>query len=207
MNKYLYYIFTSISFALLIAAPGRFAFGLILCFELFFLIFTGFLFSFILKRLELNEMNSVFTVISLIFSTILYKQIIMCFFPLIALQLSFVFYLPAVTSYIIGIVYKNVNSSTKISLIENVKVTGLFSILALIFYLIRDIIGYGTFTFPSSKGLFEYQILNSEKFVWGTLFASIPGSLVLVSVTILIFIFVQKKFNIIERAEDANDSE
>ncbi|MBQ0002632.1 MAG: hypothetical protein KBT21_03760 [Treponema sp.] len=207
MNKYLYYIFTSISFALLIAAPGRFAFGLILCFELFFLIFTGFLFSFILKKLELNEMNSVFTVISLIFSTILYKQIIMCLFPLIALQLSFVFYLPAVTSYIIGIVYKNVNSSTKISLIENVKVTGLFSILALIFYLIRDIIGYGTFTFPSSKGLFEYQILNSENFVWGTLFASIPGSLVLVSVTILIFIFVQKKFNIIERAEDANDSE
>lgn len=207
MNKYLYYIFTSISFALLIAAPGRFAFGLILCFELFFLIFTGFVFSFILKKLELKEMNSIITVISLIFSTILYKQIIMCLFPVIALQLSFVFYLPAVTSYIIGIIYKNVESSTKISLVENLKISSFFSLIALFFYLIRDVLGYGTFTFPSSKGISEYIILKPETLSWGTLFASIPGCLVLVSVAILVFIFVQNKFNIIERAGDSNDSE
>lgn len=207
MNKYLYYIFTSISFALLIAAPGRFAFGLVLCFELFFLIMTGFLFSFLLKKFQLNELNSVVTVISLIFSTVLYKQIIMCLFPIIALQLSFVFYLPAVTSYIIGIVYKNVNNSTKLSLAENLKVTMFFSILALIFYLLRDIVGYGTITIPSAKGISEYVLIGPNVFECGTLFASIPGSLVLVSVAILVFIFIQNKFNIVERAGDLNDSE
>lgn len=207
MNKYLYYIFTSISFALLIAAPGRFAFGLVLCFELFFLIMTGFLFSFLLKKFQLNELNSVVTVISLIFSTVLYKQIIMCLFPIIALQLSFVFYLPAVTSYIIGIVYKNVNNSTKLSLAENLKVTMFFSILALIFYLLRDIVGYGTITIPSAKGISEYVLIGPNVFECGTLFASIPGSLVLVSVAILVFIFIQNKFNIVERAGDSNDSE
>lgn len=206
MNKYLYYIFTSISFALLIAAPGRLAFGIVLCFELFFLILTGFLFSFLSKRFQLNEMNSVITVLSLIFSTVLYKQIIMCLFPVIALQLSFVFYLPAVTSYIIGIVYKNLNTSTKLSLSENLKITLFFSVLALLFYLVRDILGYGTITFPSASGIFEYQLLKPEVFSCGTLFASIPGSLVLVCVAILLFIFIQNKFNIIERAGDENVS-
>lgn len=207
MNKYLYYIFTSISFALLIAAPGRFAFGLVLCFELFFLIITGFLFSFILKRFQLNEMNSIITVIGLVFSTVLYKQIIMLLFPIIALQLSFVFYLPAVTSYMIGIVYKNVNSSTKISLVENLKITMFFTILALIFYLLRDVIGYGTITIPSAYGISEYAVFPPDFFSCGILFTSIPGSLVLVSVAILVFVFIQNKFNIIERAGDSNDSE
>ena len=61
MNKYLYYIFTAISFALLIAAPGRFAFGIIVCFELFFLLFVSFIFSFFTKKLHVEELNSIFT--------------------------------------------------------------------------------------------------------------------------------------------------
>ncbi|MBQ0162484.1 MAG: hypothetical protein KBS84_04895, partial [Treponema sp.] len=110
-------------------------------------------------------------------------------------------------SYIIGIVYKNVNNSTKLSLAENLKVTMFFSILALIFYLLRDIVGYGTITIPSAKGISEYVLIGPNVFECGTLFASIPGSLVLVSVAILVFIFIQNKFNIVERAGDLNDSE
>ncbi|MCI6799909.1 MAG: hypothetical protein MR970_10705 [Spirochaetia bacterium] len=207
MNKSIYYIFTAISFAFLIAAPGRFAFGLIICAELFFLVLSGFCISFFIKKINLQEMNSVITVASLIFSTVLYKQIIMCIFPLAALQLSFVFYLPAVTSYVIGIIYKNIGTSTKQSLANNLKLTGLFSAFALLFYLIRDIFGYGTFTLPSSNGLIEKIIFSTESFSWCTLFASIPGALFLVSISILLFIFVQNKFKIIERLGDSNDSE
>ena len=126
MNKYLYYIFTAISFALLIAAPGRFAFGIIVCFELFFLLFVSFIFSVFTKKLHVEELNSIFTVIGLVFSTILYKQIIMWLFPLVALQMSFVFYLPAVSSYVIGIIYNNINQSTKVSFIENIKIVSTF---------------------------------------------------------------------------------
>lgn len=201
MNKYLYYIFTSISFSLLVAAPGRFAFGIIICIELFFILFFGFLFSFLEKKMHCEELNSIFTVIALVFSTILYKQIIMAIFPLIALQLSFVFYLPAFTSYVIGIIYGNVNNSTKMSLIENIKITAVFSILALFYYLIRDVFGYGTFTLPSSSGILETVIFDSESFSWTTILASIPGALVLVSLTVLIFLFVQNKFKILERGE------
>lgn len=199
MNKFTYYIFTAISFAFLIAAPGRLAFGIIICLELFFLIFFGFLFSFVTKKVNLHDMNPVITAIGLVFSTILYKQLVMCFFPLIALQMSFVFYLPAATSYIVGIVFKNVNTSTKLSLIQNIKIVSIFSVFAIIFYLIRDIFGYGTLTFPSSSGLVEKTLFDINSFSWGIFFASIPGALVLVSVSILIFVFVQNKFKIIER--------
>lgn len=207
MNKYVYYIFTAISFALLVAAPGRFAFGIIICAELFFLLFLGLLFSHITKLFKGEELNSIFTVVGLVFATVLYKQIIMWLFPLMALQMSFVFYLPAVTSYMIRVVYGNINSNTKISLIDNAKIIGFFSIFALIFYLIRDIFGYGTFTLPSSNGLIEKTIFSPTSFSWTTYIASIPGALVLVSFSILFVIFVQNKFKIIERAGGKNDSE
>lgn len=207
MNKYGYYIFTAISFALLVAAPGRFAFGIIICAELFFLLFLGLLFSHITKLFKGEELNSIFTVVGLVFATVLYKQIIMWLFPLMALQMSFVFYLPAVTSYMIRVVYGNINSNTKISLIDNAKIIGFFSIFALIFYLIRDIFGYGTFTLPSSNGLIEKTIFSPDSFSWTTYIASIPGALVLVSFSILFVIFVQNKFKIIERAGGKNDSE
>ena len=76
MNKYLYYIFTAISFALLIAAPGRFAFGIIVCFELFFLLFVSFIFSVFTKKLHVEELNSIFTVIGLVFSIVKWYALI-----------------------------------------------------------------------------------------------------------------------------------
>lgn len=203
MNKQIYNIFTVISFALLIASPGRFAFGLIICAELFFLAICGLIVSALLEKLNLNQFKSILTIITLIFSTILYKQIIMWLFPLIALQLSFVFYLPAISSYMIGMIYKN---DSKIKFSENIKIISFFSIFALVFYLIRDILGFGTFTFPTLNGIFELILFNSKTLSWSVFFASMPGALFLVSVSILIFVCIQKRFNIIERIGDENDS-
>lgn len=203
MNKQIYNIFTVISFALLIASPGRFAFGLIICAELFFLAICGLIISALLEKLNLNQFKSILTIITLIFSTILYKQIIMWLFPLIALQLSFVFYLPAISSYMIGMIYKN---DSKIKFSENIKIISFFSIFALVFYLIRDILGFGSFTFPTLNGIFELILFNSKTLSWSVFFASMPGALFLVSVSILIFVCIQKRFNIIERIGDENDS-
>lgn len=203
MNKQIYNIFTVISFALLIASPGRFAFGLIICAELFFLAICGLIVSALLEKLNLNQFKSILTIITLIFSTILYKQIIMWLFPLIALQLSFVFYLPAISSYMIGMIYKN---DSKIKFSENIRIISFFSIFALVFYLIRDILGFGSFTFPTLNGIFELILFNSKTLSWSVFFASMPGALFLVSVSILIFVCIQKRFNIIERIGDENDS-
>lgn len=203
MNKQIYNIFTVISFALLIASPGRFAFGLIICAELFFLAICGLIVSALLEKLNLNQFKSILTIITLIFSTILYKQIIMWLFPLIALQLSFVFYLPAISSYMIGMIYKN---DSKIKISENIKIISFFSIFALVFYLIRDILGFGSFTFPTLNGIFEIILFNSKTLSWSVFFASMPGALFLVTVSILVFVCIQNKFNIIERIGDENDS-
>lgn len=202
MKNNIYYIFTSISFALLIAAPGRFAFGIIIGCELLFLIFSSLFFSFISKRLKLNEFNSVISVTGIVFATICYKLIVSILFPLIALQMSFVFYLPAVSAYIIGIVFRNLNNSTKQNALENLKITVFFVLFTLVFYLIRDIAGYGTFTVPGESGLIEKIIFSPDSFSWCTFFASIPGALVLVSIAILVFIFVHNKLEIVERTKE-----
>lgn len=204
MNKQIYNIFTVISFALLIAAPGRFAFGIIICAELFFLSIIGFSISSLINKLKLFQFKSVLTIITLIFSTVLFKQIIMIFFPLVALQLSFVFYLPAVSSYMIGILYKNEDAK---SLFEHLKLILFFSLFALVFYLFRDIFGFGTFTLPVSTGLHEFILFDSKTLSWCIFFASIPGALFLVSVSILIFVYIQNKFNIIKRTGATNDSQ
>jgi len=106
--------------------------------------------------------------------------------------------------FIVDLIYKNIDVSTKVSVIDNLKVTGYFSVLALIFYAVRDIFGYGTFTLPSSNGLYEKVFLDKDTISWGTFFASIPGALVLVCIAILVFIYVQNKFKIIKRIEDSN---
>ena len=74
------------------------------------------------------------------------------------------------------------------------------------FYLIRDILGFGSFTFPTLNGIFELILFNSKTLSWSVFFASMPGALFLVSVSILIFVCIQKRFNIIERIGDENDS-
>ena len=182
-----------------IASPGRFVFGVVICLELILLICINFLFSYLSKKLDLSEFNNVFSLVGLVFFACLYKQIVSIFFPIIALSLSFVFFLPVVTSFVIGISTNAFIEDLQKSFSKSVKFSVFFSLYALFIYLIRDILGYGTITYFAKNGFGEIILLN-DTFTWTTFFASIPGALFIVCVSILLFLIIQNKFKIIQRA-------
>ena len=57
-----------------------------------------------------------------------------------------------------------------------------FSAFALLFFLIRDVCGYGTITFPGRKDLVCLTLLaaNADGIHFGVFLASIPGAVLLV---------------------------
>ena len=78
-----------------------------------------------------------------------------------------------------------------------------FSVYVLLFFLIRDLAGYGTFTF-FGKGhqIFEKVIISPDNLGFFSLLASIPGALIFSSVLLFIHIFVRNKFDILFNSEE-----
>lgn len=193
MNKKNYYFYIIASFALLTVAPGRFAFGLVLVIELNFLLLIGLLFRQLLKIIDIESLNSAMTLIATILSTVLFKQLLILISPLTALQLSFTLYLVPLSAILLGSLFLPKVDTLSNEIKSRFSVSGIFSIISLAFFLIRDILGYGTFTLPTSNGLFENIIIEGNIFESFTFFASTPGAIILFAVIYTIYFSIQNK--------------
>ena len=117
---------------------------------------------------------------------------------IIILILGFLIYFPPVTIFLTYTLFTDYEEALPIRLKNNLITTLTFSLFILVFFLFRDIAGYGTFTFfGSNHRIYEKILLNPEKVGIFTFFASIPGALVLTSLTIYLFLFLRKKYKII----------
>ena len=75
----------------------------------------------------------------------------------------------------------------------------------LVFFLIRDIFGYGTITFPQWKKIAVLHLpYNSESAGASVLLATIPGSLWMVVAILALYIFVSRKIRIASLSPDSN---
>lgn len=200
MKKNLYFIFIAASFALLVASPGRLAYGIPLIIELLFLTAAGTVFNIFLQTTELESLNEIICVSVIIFLTVLYKQILIMFSPVIALTLSFVIYIPAVSAFLLSMVFSEQAEPFQ----KNMKTAGIFAVFALLFFFLRDILGYGTLTFPARNSIAEKYIFDSEASAFLSFFAAIPGALLLLIFCMVLLLTVQIKMNIIERAGGLN---
>ena len=152
--------------------------------------------------MKLEEINSLIVLILIIGSTILYRQFMIIFQPEIMLTLGFIIYLMPVSFFVIGYVFSN----NELPLKERIQVNMIhiltFSLYALIFFLLRDIFGYGTFTFfGKNHQIYEKVIISSQQLGFFSIFASIPGAMILSSILLFIHIYVRNKIAIIKRAE------
>ncbi|MDE7292450.1 MAG: hypothetical protein K2N58_10455 [Treponemataceae bacterium] len=196
MNKSLYFMFTAASFALLVCAPGRLAYGIILIVEMNLLAVSASAFHSFMKRFDLGDLQDILTLAVIVSATILYRQIVILFSPVIALNLGFVMYMPAVSVFLLGNVFGNEPLPPLDFLMQSLK----FSAFALAFFLLRDILGYGTISFPAPWGIKEAYLFNSYSTSFLAFFASIPGSLLLTIFCMAGLLCVQYKMNIIEKS-------
>ena len=184
--------------ALTIPCTGRFVFGCTLMIELFILEILGILLNSLVTKLKFNEIRTYFVMFFMIAITILYRQILVLIYTEIALSFGFLIYLPTVSVFLTHTLFTDFEEPLADRIKANLLSTLMFSISILIFFLFRDIAGYGTFTFfGRNHRIFEKILFNPNKIGLFTFFASIPGALVLTGLVIYFVLILKNKVRII----------
>lgn len=204
MKKRSIYVLIATILTVLVPAPGRFVYGAALAIELNLIILVGTLINSLIKKIKLDQLSTLIILLTLISTTILYRQIMILICPEVMLALGFMIYLMPVSVFCFGYVFTNQELALAQRLKLNMIHVFTFSVYILLFFLVRDVIGYGTFTF-FGKGhqIFEKVIINPQNLGFFSLLASIPGALVFSSVLLFIHIFIRNQFEIMDKAETA----
>lgn len=205
INKKSIYVYIAATLAMLIPAPGRFACGIVLVLELNVLMLTGTLLKDLIKKLELQQVGTIMLLSMLIAVTMLIRQIIAFTIPEMAIQLGFIMYLPTVSSFFIGYMFGDPYSSLRNTLAKNMKHSLLYSAFALVFFLVRDIAGFGTITLLTNHGVREIVLFNSGKIDALVFLATIPGALVCTAGILILYVYIINKLEVVKNAELIND--
>lgn len=195
------YFYIAANLALLIPAPGRFAYALILIIlfniqmATITLIFHG------IYHMQLANLRNTVLSLAIIALGVFYKQLLVIFCPIAALTLGFCIFLPTIASVIIEFFFLSYERGLSRHLAHNMRNSFFMSLFALLFFLIRDIFGYGTFTLPAWKKIIVFHLPYNLQSTGASVFlATIPGSLVFVSILIAIYVFVGKKIRIFKNS-------
>lgn len=202
MKRRSIYVFVSTALAMLVPAPGRFVYGLVLVIQLNLLTLVGLLANSLTKKLKLESETPVLLLGTTIFATIIFRQFLVLLNPELVLTLGFIIFLMPVSFFFLGYLFND----TDLPLQQRMKFTFshivTFSIYALLYFLVRDILGYGTITyFSSGFQIVEKILISEDKVSVFSLLASIPGSLLFSSIILFIHIVVRNKYNIVKNVE------
>lgn len=200
MNNKAGYIYMSIICSMFIIAPGRFACGIVLVLELLFLMLFGVLFKHLVQKVKIQELRTAVILFSLIFIAMLFRQLVVLTMPLMALQMGFVFFLPAVSTYLSSFLFSDSNLSLKCELRKNMYHVMKSGVYGIFVSLIRDFFGYGTITFIGINGMVEKVIFPDDYITIFSFVASIPGAFMLSAIILIFYILFQRMFMIIRKS-------
>lgn len=199
MKKKSHLVYIAAAISILLPATGRFAIGVIICVAMIFITFFGTIFNRIIRNL-VSQDSAVFYqfVISILLCTI-FNQLIVLYSPVLSIYIGFTIYLAAFSSMIIGFFTSEIQKDFSDVLSHNMINTLKFCLLTLFFFLLRDYIGYSTFTLPGPDGFIEYTLpsihLYYNSFFWG----SIPCAIVLLALGLALITFISRRFDIVRR--------
>lgn len=202
MKRRSIYVFLATTLAILVPSPGRFIYGIVLVLELNLLMLVGTASVSLIKKIKMEEMMTVCVIMFLLATTILFRQIFIIFQPEIILTLGFIIFLIPVSLFMMGYIFSDSEKKLPERLRRNMIHSLTYSVFALMYFLLRDLIGFGTFTFfGKNHQIFEKVIIDSDKLGVGSILASIPGSLILSAILLYVYIFVRNKIDIYHKAE------
>lgn len=202
MKKDNMFFYLTAYLALLIPAPGRFVYGFTLMSEVFLLSIIGSLSVLLIEKIKFEQLKSIIFILILVSFSILFRQIIVMINSQVALTLGFVIFLPPVSLFILNILFTQKIENFSGQFKHTVLKTLIFTLGGMIIFLIRDIFGYGTFTFfGKNHFIYEKVLFDSNKIGIFSLLASIPGVLIILGIIYFIFIQISKKIEILKNKE------
>lgn len=192
------YFFIAAALSLLVPVPGRLAHVIVLLvllnaqMVLVTLSFHG------INALGLRSMRNVLLVLVLITTTILYKQLLVAVSPMFAMTLGFCLYLPALSTVAIDFFFEKREERLLVHLRDSMAKGLQISAGALVYFLFREAVGYGTISFPAFPGMAVVRLPFTIP--GGVFFATIPGNLALIAVLLAALVYARRKLGIAANA-------
>ena len=204
MKKRSIYVLIATILTVLVPTPGRFVYGAALVIELNFIMLIGTLINSLVKKIKLEELNTLIILSTIISTTILYRQILILICPEVMLTLGFMIYLIPISVFSFGYLFSNQNEPLAARLKLNMIHILTFSVYVLLYFLLRDLAGYGTFTFfGKAHQIYEKVLISPDNLGFFSILASVPGALILSSILLFIHIFVRNRFEMMGNAEES----
>lgn len=202
MKKNNMFFYLTAYLALLIPAPGRFVYGFTLMTEVFLLSIIGGLSVLLIEKIKFDQLKSTLFILILVAFSILFRQVLIIINSQVALTLGFVVFFPPVSLFILNILFTLKTEKFLVQFRHRIVKMLIFTLGGMMIFLIRDILGYGTFTFfGKNHFIYEKVLFDSNKIGVFSLLASIPGVLVILGIIYFLFIQFSKKIEILKNKE------
>lgn len=207
MNRNIVFMYIAVSLVMLVPVPGRLYYGIPVIMVLNLLMVLTTLFSKFMDFFKFYTLKPICILLMLVGITIFARQLLILYSPMIALTMGFIIYMPAIAVLMLGRFFDNRGMQLKMALSGNMRESGFFSIYAFVFFLLRDIVGYGTISFPIPSGIFKLELPTLSYFSPFTFWASIPGALVLSGLLLAALSFIRKYCGILDRSAQLRQEE
>ena len=199
MKQNIFDIYITAAFSLIIPITGRLAFGLVTIVELNILVFLTFGFSYLLNFLDIDDLRTISPMIFMVFLAVFLQCLLKIFFPILAFSMNFSQYLICFSALAIGTLFPREEKLSFKSQFQSLLSLMLpMSVILLFFFVLRDVLGYGTLTLPASRGIAEIKCFDGFDGI--PFFASIPFTFICVGLMAALFDFIRTKVIIFHRS-------
>ncbi len=194
-------MFTTAILSFIVPLPSRFAYTLIMLVTVNFVMLSGTALKMFIGKLDLQNLETPLLIIFMISMTLLFKQLIILFSPIIALTIGFVIYLAPVSSFLTGHILEPKENYTSNMFAVNMRNSGILSGIAALVSIVREFLAYGSFSLPFRDGIhiYKYPFVKSDTLSF--FFSTISGALILTGIVVALFFFINRKIEIARRKD------
>lgn len=194
-------MFTTAILSFIVPLPSRFAYTLIMLLTVNFVMLSGTALKMFIGKLDLQNLETPLLIIFMISMTLLFKQFIILFSPIIALTIGFVIYLAPVSSFLTGHILEPKENYASNMFAVNMRNSGILSGIAALVSIVREFLAYGSFSLPFRDGIhiYKYPFVKSDTLSF--FFSTISGALILTGIVVALFFFINRKIEIARRKD------
>jgi hypothetical protein len=186
-------IFFIASVSILIPATGRLGYGIILLIGLISINCISSLLYIVFKKCDVGSFETPLQIFTTIAVTIIFKECVRYYSPILSFNLHFSFYLVCFSSFLFTSQIKIEQEAYAIYLFSVLKQSLAFSFFGLFFFSLREYVAYASLSLPITQGLKIILIPAVHLFNGSFLWSSTGFALVLMAIILIVVSAFQKK--------------
>lgn len=194
-------LFTTAILSIIVPLPSRFAYTVVMIFAINFIMLTCTTLKFFIRKLDLAGLESMLLLVFMFAMTILFKQLVILFSPVIALTMGFVIYLAPVSSFMTGHILEPQEKYEGNIFAINMRNSGILTLIAVLVSFLREMLAFGSFSLPFPDGIHVYDFPLANSSQQSLFFSTIPGAFIIIGLIFAVVMFINRKIENSSRKE------